>query len=348
MKILFAIQGSGNGHVSRARAIYPELCRYGNVDVLISGYQYEMDLPFPVKYKVKGMSLIFGKNGGVAIKKTLQHMNIFTGIKDIYTVPVTEYDLVVNDFEPITAWACKIKNVPCYALSHQSAVLHPNAPQPKHKDAVSRFVLKHFAPFDYYYGFHFGGYDTQIFPPVIRDEVQDLYVTTLPHYTVYLPAYSDEAIIKVLELLPATTWQVFSKHCNHTYTKGNITITPIQNNLFLKSLSSCTGALMGAGFEGPSEALFLGKKLLVIPMKQQYEQQCNAAALASLGVKVLDYFDVRHKDALGKWMQVDTPIQIKFPKNTAAVVVNALLMHYYDNTASDIWNNTAWHSILGK
>jgi hypothetical protein len=35
-------------------------------------------------------------------------------------------------------------------------------------------------------------------------------------------------------------------------------------------------------FETPAEALFLGKKLLVIPMTGQYEQECNAAALAAL------------------------------------------------------------------
>ena len=33
MKILFAIQGTGNGHLSRARDVYPELLKYGQVDV---------------------------------------------------------------------------------------------------------------------------------------------------------------------------------------------------------------------------------------------------------------------------------------------------------------------------
>ncbi len=61
MKILFAIQGTGNGHLSRARDVYPELCKYGEVDVLISGIQADVEVPFPVKYKKYGMSFIFGK-----------------------------------------------------------------------------------------------------------------------------------------------------------------------------------------------------------------------------------------------------------------------------------------------
>ena len=63
MKILFAIQGTGNGHLSRARDIYPELAKYGDVDVLISGIQADVAVPFPVKYKLYGMSFIFGKKG---------------------------------------------------------------------------------------------------------------------------------------------------------------------------------------------------------------------------------------------------------------------------------------------
>ena len=44
MKILYAIQGTGNGHVSRAREIIPFLRKYGNVDILISGIHAEVDV----------------------------------------------------------------------------------------------------------------------------------------------------------------------------------------------------------------------------------------------------------------------------------------------------------------
>ena len=42
MKILFAIQGTGNGHISRAREIVPLLQQYGEVDLLVSGTEYTM------------------------------------------------------------------------------------------------------------------------------------------------------------------------------------------------------------------------------------------------------------------------------------------------------------------
>ena len=52
-------------------------------------------------------------------------------------------------------------------------------------------------------------------------------------------------------------------------------------------MASSTGVLCGAGFETPAEALYLGKKLMVIPMKSQLEQFYNAASLKQLGVPVL-------------------------------------------------------------
>jgi len=69
LKILFGIQGTGNGHLSRARDVYPELAKYGDVDVLISGIQADVDVPFPVNYRMYGMSFIFGKRGGVIYLK---------------------------------------------------------------------------------------------------------------------------------------------------------------------------------------------------------------------------------------------------------------------------------------
>ena len=37
MKILYAIQGTGNGHIARAEDIVPVLKRFGTLDVLVSG-----------------------------------------------------------------------------------------------------------------------------------------------------------------------------------------------------------------------------------------------------------------------------------------------------------------------
>jgi hypothetical protein len=59
MKILYAIQGTGNGHIARAEDIIPVLSQYGDLDLFISGAQADIKLSFPVKYKSKGLSFYF-------------------------------------------------------------------------------------------------------------------------------------------------------------------------------------------------------------------------------------------------------------------------------------------------
>ena len=65
MRILFAIQGTGNGHISRAREIVPLLQEHGQVDLLISGTQADVALDQPLAYRFHGFSFVFGKRGSV-------------------------------------------------------------------------------------------------------------------------------------------------------------------------------------------------------------------------------------------------------------------------------------------
>lgn len=327
MKILFAIQGTGNGHLSRARDIYPELAKYGTVDVLVSGIQVDVDFPFPVKYRLYGLSFIFGNKGGVDILSTLTKLRLGTLIRDIRRLPVKEYDLVINDFEPVSAWACKFKKVPCISLSHQCAILDPNAPKPKKADKKGVLILERYAPTTDQYGFHFRSYSKKIFTPVIRKEVRDLEPVNNGHYTVYLPAYDDETIIANLSLFKNVTWQVFSKKSHQPYTVDNIQIRPINNTEFIQSMATCEGVLCGAGFEGPAEAMYLGKKLLVMPMDQQYEQQCNAVAIATLGVPVIKRFGRKYNARIKWWLLTPMPQRTMWPYQVPEIIEQLVKEH---------------------
>ncbi len=70
MKILYGVQGTGNGHITRAMTLIPILKKYATVDVLLSGFSYDLSLPFPVTYQFKGLSFCFGKKGGIDYFKT--------------------------------------------------------------------------------------------------------------------------------------------------------------------------------------------------------------------------------------------------------------------------------------
>lgn len=327
MKILFAIQGTGNGHLSRARDIYPELIKYGQVDVLISGIQADVQVPFPVTYKHYGMSFIFGKRGGVDLLNTVIKSKLLKLIGDIKQCPVEKYDLVVNDFEPITAWACKMKKIPCVSLSHQCAVLHDNAPQPKNKDILGLTVLKNYAPTTASYGFHFKEYGENIFTPVIRNEIRYMPTSNAGHYTVYLPAYDDITIVKHLSAFKGVKWEVFSKHNTKPFSMGNVDVKKIDNSLFIKSMAASAGVMCGAGFEGPAEAMFLNKKVLVIPMITQYEQQCNALGAESMGATVIKTLDEKYYSIIENWLNNGEYLKVNYPNITEKIVAKMIREH---------------------
>lgn len=327
MKILYAIQGTGNGHLSRAIEMIPALKKRVEVDVLISGIQGDIELPFPVKYHFKGLSFIFGKNGGIDYKKTILKNNIFRLISEIRSCPVDDYDLIINDFEPVSAWAAKLRRITCISVSHQSALLSENVPMPKHKDWLALKILKYYAPSIKQYGFHFKEYNPQIFLPVIRQSLRLAKRKQKEHYTVYLPAYSDEKIIEVLSAFENVEWQIFSKHSKQAYLYKNISIKPIDTKSFDKSIVRCKGVICGAGFETPAEALYLKKKLLVIPMKGQYEQHINAASLADLGIKVLPSLDLKQSKNIENWLLSDEKINVIYPDKTQQIIDGILSNH---------------------
>lgn len=319
MNILFAIQGTGNGHVSRARDFIPELKKYANIDILLSGTQVDVELGHDVKYRKNGLSFVFGKSGGVDYGKTIKTLHPQKFFSDLWNIDLKSYDFILNDFEPVTAWAGKLKNKKVIALSHQSAFLSKKTPRYMEKNKTAEFLYKNYAPCDKFYAFHFEQYDENIYTPIIRREIRTISPTKNGHYTVYLPAYDDKYLLQFLHQIDFVHWHVFSKHEKNGYSIGNVDVLPIDNQKYNQSVASSSGLLTGGGFEAPAEAMFLGKKVLAIPMKGQYEQFCNAAAMEQMGVPVVYNIDQNFIYILRDWVQNHEAVKVDFPDNAAMI-----------------------------
>jgi uncharacterized protein (TIGR00661 family) len=318
MKILFAIQGTGNGHISRAREIVPLLQQYGEVDLLISGTEAEVGLSQPLKYRFHGFSFVFGSKGGVDNWATFKLMDLPQLWRDMKSLPLKQYNLIVNDFEPVSAWACRLQHIPSVSLSHQCSFVSPKTPRPSRWNPAE-LAFKYYSPTTHHIGFHFDRYADFIHTPVIRSQIRQMETQTLDHYTVYLPAYDDHLLTTYLKKTDVE-WHVFSKRQKAAYRDGNVHILPVNNETFNTSLANCRGLLTGGGFEGPAEALFLGKKVLMIPMRGQYEQQCNALAASKLGVPVVHHIDDNFNFELEKWLNTPNTVKVNFPDETTRIV----------------------------
>jgi len=315
MRILYGIQGTGNGHLSRARKIVPILKEFAEVEVILSGTQSQLDANFTIDYQFSGLPFIASKRGGIDYVGSILKSHPYDLIRDIRKFPIKDYDLVISDFEPISSWSALLRNVPCIELSHNVAVALKSSPKPPYKDKIGQYVLNHYCPSHLKFGFHFQKYTEDVFLPIIRDEVRELAVNDESYYLVYLPAYHDKKIIEVLSHFNAN-WIVFSKYAKAHYSNKNIEFHPIENDNFIQKLANASGVLCGAGFELPAEVLHLKKKLMVIPMEGQYEQWCNAYALRELGIPFLPKLDLAAHRSINNWIQYAKPIAIQYPETT--------------------------------
>jgi len=322
MKILYAFQGTGNGHVARAQEIVPILKKHASVDTLISGHQSQLKADFDVNFQHKGISLLYNKTGGLSYRKTLIDNNFYQALKTIREIQLSQYDLIINDYEPITGWACKLKKYPMIELSHQAAMLFKETPKPEKKDFFGELVLKYYVPSERKIGFHFESYHPQIKKPVIRRKIRNLNPNKKGFYLVYLPSFSDANIIKILKQIPVE-WKVFSKYSKLQFRDQNVEIFPIGETEYLKSFENCDGILCNAGFESPAEALFMDKKLFVIPIHHQYEQECNACALDKMGIpnsKILKLEEIE------EWVASDVHLKVNYPDNIEDILINEVLI----------------------
>ena len=108
---------------------------------------------------------------------------------------------------------------------------------------------------------------------------------------VYLPFESLNEIIEFIKPFRKFNFAVY-----HDIKEGvkidNIQLKPFSKFNFHKDLISSEKIICNAGFELPSEALLLGKSLLIKPLNGQMEQISNSMSIQELGLgTIMDNLD---------------------------------------------------------
>lgn len=319
MKIFYAIQGTGNGHISRAVELYPYLKKYGEIDFFLSGSNAHLNTDLPIKYTSKGLSLFYKHTGGLDYSKIAGSLSLHL-LKDAKALPIENYDLVVNDFEFITSLACSLKKVPCIHFGHQASFQSKKTPRPKVVNPLGNFILENFVKSKKHIGLHFDPYDKNIYNPIIKNEIIDATPINDGHITVYLPQYTISVLEPHLLEQSAFHFEVFTKEVSSILCKKNITYYPINNRQFTSSMIRCYGIITAGGFETPAEAMYMNKKILSIPIRNHFEQECNSIALAKKGVMVLKKIDDKFPTHFKQWVNYKQPVKLNLTHNTAEIV----------------------------
>ena len=319
MKIFYAIQGTGNGHLSRAVELYPFLQKYGEVDFFLSGSNAHLNSPIPIKFRSKGVSLFYKNTGGLDYLKIVKSLSWHV-VSDAKSLPVEKYDLVINDFDFVTSLACSLKKVKSVHFGHQASFQSKKTPRPDHVSFIGNLILEKFVKSDKHIGLHFEQYDQNIYNPIIKTEIIQANPINDGHITVYLPQYSIEFLAPYFLNQPKFHFEVFTKQVDRIICNQNITYYPINNEQFTSSLIRCYGITTAGGFETPAEAMFMNKKVLSIPILNHFEQECNGKALENMGVMVLDKIDANFTNHFEHWVENLQPISLSLKHSTQDIV----------------------------
>lgn len=321
MRILYGVQGTGNGHLSRARVMAKAFAAHGvQVDYLFSGRaadKYFDMQPFG-DYQVRDGLSFATRKGQVNIAATVADNSLWRLWRDIQQLDVSDYDLVLNDFEPITAWAARRQGVKCISISHQAALRYP---VPKVGNSwFNDWLLENFAPADLALGCHWHHFGYPILPPFV--EVDSHEKAQAKHILVYLPF---EAPIDIAALLaPFSDYQFAVYHASAAPKQlaAHIHWHGFDRSGFKQAMGRSCGVIGNAGFELASEAMTLGKKLLIKPLKGQFEQLSNVAALELLAAA--DNMATLDSQAVQRWLKANNPQPIQYP-DVGDVLVRWLL-----------------------
>jgi uncharacterized protein (TIGR00661 family) len=319
MKIFYAIQGTGNGHISRAEQLYPYLQKHGEVDFFLSGSNAQLQTPLPIKYKSNGISLHYKNTGGMDYGKISKSLG-FNIYKEAKALPIEKYDVIINDFEFITSLACSLKKKKSIQFGHQASFQSKLTPRATHFNPLGNWVLNKFVKSTDYLGLHFESYDKNIYNPIIKDEIINANPVDNGHITVYLPQYSVSILNPYFFAQSKFSFEVFTKEVKQVTKYNNITLLPIDNASFTQSLISCHGIITAGGFETPAEAMYLKKKLLSIPILNHFEQECNGAAMQKLGVTVIKKIDKNFNQIFTEWVQAENKTQFTLRYSTEEIV----------------------------
>jgi uncharacterized protein (TIGR00661 family) len=292
--ILYGVNGEGSGHSTRAKEVISHLQQQGHRLHIVSFDRGLRNLSesFPVK-EIFGLSLTY-VNNRVRYKRTLasnliKAPRVARSLKALsHLVEEENIELVITDFEPLTCHVGHRKRLPVIAIDNQHAITNTVVSLPRgfRRDvAAVRFVTRMMTPHaDAYFVLSFfpapvKRRNTFLFPPIVRHEVLSTKAQTGDYVLVYVTSPAKE--------LAALLKQVRCKFIAYGFgTEGqdrNILFKKPSMDGFLRDLAGAKAVIANAGFSLVSEALYLGKPYLAMPVKNQFEQTFNAYYVDKLG-----------------------------------------------------------------
>ncbi len=302
MRILYGVPGEGMGHATRSKVILSHLVARGHeIEVIVSGRAHAfLTHAFPELqiHEIEGLNMVYEDNRVrksktfVALLKKLpriaENFETLTALSERFRP-----DLVVSDFESLAYFFSKERELPVLSIDNMQILnrceLEIEIPEEEHSSwALAKSIVKAKLPHCDHYLVTTFFYPavrkarTSLYPPILRDAILQAKdsVQRGDHVLVYQTSDTFTELVPTLRSLPGK-FLVYGLKRDEVL--GNVTLKGFSEEGFVKDLATARAVIAGGGFSLMGEAIYLGKPMLAVPLRGQFEQTANALYLQKLG-----------------------------------------------------------------
>lgn len=298
-KILYGLCGEGLGHASRSRILIKYLKKNHNIKIVAGGKAYDyLSKEFKNVEEIESPRLIY-KDNEVRLTYSILRMlyktisrTPFSYLKLRRIIKNFKPDICISDAEPISHFAARFSGLKRMSIDNPQALLYR-----KYKVSIGEFFswlvliialkLSIFGA-DRYIIYDFSdeqATDMRVLflKPLVQEGILKQKPTYGNHIFVYQTSVSSEFIFDIFKNINET-FIIYG--FNKEFVDKNLIFRCFNEDNFYKDISNAKAVISNGGFSVLSEALFLKKPILSLPIKNQFEQIFNAMVIEKLGVGV--------------------------------------------------------------
>jgi len=297
MKILYGVAGEGMGHAIRSKVIITELAKKYEVIVLASQRAYKfLAASFPQVHEIEGERLIYGKGRVKRVRTFLSNLRALPRVLRVNSRHAREIlrrgwpDVIITDFESFSGLLAQARRVPLMSIDNMQIINRCKVEVPrgyKRDYYLARLVIrsrvfnaKHYLITTFFYP-EVSAKGTYLFPPILREEILQARRRRGEHILVYQTAETYEDLLPVLRSIDKQTFFIYG--LSRQGEEKNLSFRAFDESRFTRDLASARAVITNGGFSLIAEAIYLGKPILSIPIKKQFEQVLNALYVERLG-----------------------------------------------------------------
>src|SRR5580704_10677329 len=301
MRILYGVVGEGMGHATRSKVVCEHLVARGHeVKIVVSGRAHAfLAKSFPDVVEIKGLSIKYVDNrmdrDGTLAHNILAAPGLVTANVNTYFDKVAKFapEAVITDFDSFAYLFAKRHGLPILSIDNQQIISRcklgkfAKAGVKLDYQMTKAFVraklpaCDHYAITSFFYPPLRPKYakDTTLVPPILRQSVLDAKKKAKAgdHVLVYQTSASDTKLVDELNGIRGQKFVVYGLRKNAKH--GNCTLKEFSEDGFVQDLAGARAVVSNGGLSLIGEAVFLGKPVFSVPVRNQYEQILNARYL---------------------------------------------------------------------